>query len=549
MTWNKNTLTLALLSTLSASALAIINGESVDYADYPEIARTNFDGSNCTATVLAHKWVITADHCIDGSYAGGDLSYEIGATIDVDYEETLTDKDDWFDDLTVYIREDDAWTVYEEVRASSFRWRNQDDAEEAGIEATDQNMDDGRSYENDELGKRSDIGLVELDESPSLEGTVYIADLDAINLPTERAAFEENDDGTAQEIMMLAIGPEDESTSFSNSGLEVAFGGVHLFIDSVNSEVGNSNCTKNNGNYCVTSSIGSNSDEIKAGSASTIALRDNTDGDYVFIQGGNSGAGIRWYNSVTDDFELYAVVSGNSNYYYFPDDNVLHDTALNDDTDYSLDMSDIANYGRSYLSSDEDYWDYIELRKEEIESHDLYPDVHGVNPFTAGALMYEPFQNHLLYEINALNAPKVTTIESGESVEVRFQNLTLDSVDMAEILTVDGDVEIESYSYTSYDTDTETTTTSTDCSSIEPLESCVLTLTSTGGEGTVNMGFDSSNQPDQFMYVNYVADTDDDDDSSTTTTSSSDDDNSIGGSFGWLGLLGLCFAVVRRKMA
>jgi secreted trypsin-like serine protease len=52
----------------------IIDGREVDSA--PWAARLFVDGrETCTATIIAPKWVLTAEHCVDGA---GDVSFNIG---------------------------------------------------------------------------------------------------------------------------------------------------------------------------------------------------------------------------------------------------------------------------------------------------------------------------------------------------------------------------------------------------------------------------------------------------------------------------------------
>ncbi|WP_431787559.1 trypsin-like serine peptidase [Vibrio harveyi] len=59
-------LSLIALSLLSASSYAVENGTPVDWSQHDDIVRLeNPTGGNCTATLLAGRYAITAGHCLD----------------------------------------------------------------------------------------------------------------------------------------------------------------------------------------------------------------------------------------------------------------------------------------------------------------------------------------------------------------------------------------------------------------------------------------------------------------------------------------------------
>ncbi len=59
-------LSLIALSLLSASSYAVENGSPVDWQQYNDAVRLeNPTGGNCTATLIAGHYAITAGHCLE----------------------------------------------------------------------------------------------------------------------------------------------------------------------------------------------------------------------------------------------------------------------------------------------------------------------------------------------------------------------------------------------------------------------------------------------------------------------------------------------------
>ncbi|MDF4981244.1 trypsin-like serine protease [Vibrio parahaemolyticus] len=59
-------LSLIALSLLSASSYAVENGTPVDWQQYNDAVRLeNPTGGNCTATLIAGHYAITAGHCLE----------------------------------------------------------------------------------------------------------------------------------------------------------------------------------------------------------------------------------------------------------------------------------------------------------------------------------------------------------------------------------------------------------------------------------------------------------------------------------------------------
>ncbi len=563
----KSLLVMAISAALPFQAQAIINGEPVNYNDYPEIARTAYDGSSCNATIVAHKWVLTADHCIEGNRTGGEIMKERGATLDKSWPVTVADKDYFFGRLSVEAKVGDpnnnnGWVAFEEDRASSFTSRL---VYEDTAPLYDRNPDKGRnrSFRNEigqtqmvmALGANADVALIRMEDTPNVTATGYFAEFSDIKLlgSAERPnGYTKDADGNTQDVMIVSIGPEDEYTRFAQSRLEVAYGAVWFPNDTQGDFA---NCERKQDDYgfkCISSSdypSGFHTVEgagIREGSISYIAWNQNPNGDreegnFVMTQGGNSGSGIRMKNQRTGNWDIFAVVASGSDTHY------VADNAQYGETSHTDAMGDISKFGyrEADLKGGGWYWNDV---YEEFDAARMHPEwdskgKFGVRPTAVGAMAYPAFQKHILWEINALNSPKVQILPQGVAVDVRFQNLAKSgAVDMEAILKASGDVRIVNFSY-------EKKGANSDCTAVEQFDSCVVTLVSDNGEkGRVDMGFVGSNQPEQFMYTNekplqgeWLEPLEPDTTNPTPPTSSGGESGGSLGLFSLIALLGLGF--------
>ncbi|MUJ20468.1 trypsin-like serine protease [Aliivibrio fischeri] len=572
----KTLLGIAISTALPFQAQAIINGEPVNFNDYPEIARTAYAGSYCNSTIVAHKWVLTADHCIDGNRTEGEIMLERGATLDKSWPVTVANKDYFFGRLSVEAKVGDlnnnnGWVTFEEDRASSFTSNLVADEDTQPL--YDRNPDLGR-YEidprntdiagnpltNTALGSNADVALIRMEDTPNVTATGYFAELSDIKLlgAAERPnGYTKDADGNTQDVMIVSVGPENEYTDFAQSRLEVAYGAV-WYPNDTQGDV--ANCERKDADYgfkCISSDHSpsgfytSDEDGIREGSVSYIAWNQNPNGDreegnFVMTQGGNSGSGIRMKNQRTGNWDIFAVVASGTDTYY------VADNAQYGETSHTDAMGDIGKFG--YREADSKgggwYWDDV---YEDLNAARMHPEwdskgKFGVRPTVVGTMAYPAFQKHILWEINALNSPKVQMLPQGVAVDVRFQNLAKSgAVDMEAILKASGDVRIVNFSY-------EKKGANSDCTAVEQFDSCVVTLVSDNGEkGRIDMGFVGSNQPEQFMYTNEkplqgewleppVVDP-------TTPEEPTNNGGSSGGSVGFISLISLLlFGLIRKKI-
>ncbi|AZL83315.1 GlyGly-CTERM sorting domain-containing protein (plasmid) [Aliivibrio salmonicida] len=572
---NKTSLAMAITIATSFQAQAIINGEPVNYSDHPEIARTSYSGAYCTSTIVAHQWVLTADHCIEGNRTNGEIMLERGATLDKSWPVTVANKDYFFGRLSVEAKVGDpannnGWVNFEEDRASSFTSKLVVDENTQPL--YDRNLDLGR-YETDPrntdhagnplsnkaLGANADVALIRMEDSPNITATGYFAEFSDIKLlgSAERPnGYTKHSNGDVQEVMMFGIGPENEQTDFAQSRLEVAYGAV-WYPNDTKGDI--ANCERKDTDYgfkCISSDYSpsgfytSDEDGIREGSVSYIAWNQNPSGDreegnFVMTQGGNSGSGIRMKNQRTGDWDIFAVVASGTDTYY------VEENAQYGENSHTDAMGDIGSFGyrEADLKGGGWYWDDVYADLNAVRMHPEWNSngKFGVRPTVVGTMTYPAFQKHILWEINALNSPKVQMLPKGIEVDVRFQNLSKNGVvDMESILQASGDVRIVNFSY-------EKKGANTACTAVEQFDSCVVTLISDNAEkGRVNMGFTGSNQPDQFMYINDqplqgewleppVVEPDE-------PTNPSSDGGSSGGSFGLFTLISMFgFGLIRKK--
>ncbi|OCH02938.1 trypsin-like serine protease [Aliivibrio fischeri] len=521
----KSLLVMAISTALPFQTQAIINGEPVNFNDYPEIARTTYAGSYCNSTIVAHKWVLTADHCIEGNRTNGEIMLERGATLDKSWPVTVADKNYFFGQLSVEAKVGDpnnnnGWVTFEEDRASSFTSNLVADEDTQPIYDRNPDLDRyetdprntdiaGNPLTNTALGSNADVALIRMEDTPNVTATGYFAELSDIKLlgAAERPnGYTKNADGNTQDVMIVSVGPENEYTDFAQSHLEVAYGAV-WYPNDTQGDV--ANCERKDADYgfkCISSDHSPSGfythdeDGIREGSVSYIAWNQNPNGDreegnFVMTQGGNSGSGIRMKNQRTGNWDIFAVVASGTDTYY------VADNAQYGETSHTDAMGDIGKFGyrEADLKGGGWYWDYV---YDDLNAARMHPEwdskgKFGVRPTVVGTMAYPAFQKHILWEINALNSPKVQMLPQGVAIDVRFQNLAKSgAVDMEAILKASGDVRIVTFSY-------EKKGANSDCTAVEQFDSCVVTLVSDNGEkGRIDMGFVGSNQPEQFMYTN-----------------------------------------------
>ena len=521
----KSLLVMAISTALPFQAQAIINGEAVSYSDHPEVARTSYSGAYCTSTIVAHQWVLTADHCIEGNRTNGEIMLEVGATLDKNWPVTVANKDYFFGKLSVEAKVGDpennnGWVTFEEDRASSFvSSTTKENAGENASPTYDRNPSTDRdsSFRNEigqtqmvkALGANADVALIRMEDSPNITATGYFAEFSDIKLlgSAERPnGYTKHGNGNVQEVMMFGIGPENEQTDFAQSRLEAAYGAV-WYPNDTKGDI--ANCERKDADYgfkCISSDYSpsgfhtNDEDGIRAGSVSYIAWDQNPSGDreegnFVMTQGGNSGSGIRMKNQRTGNWDLFAVVASGADTFF------VEENAQYGENSHTDAMGDIGNFGyrEADLKGGGWYWDDVYADLNAVRMHPEWNSSgkFGVRPTVVGTMAYPAFQKHILWEINALNSPKVQMLPQGVEVDVRFQNLSKNGVvDMESILKASGDVRIVNFSY-------EKKGANTACTAVEQFDSCVVTLVSDNGEkGRVDMGFTGSNQPEQFMYIN-----------------------------------------------
>lgn len=513
----KSLLVVAIGSVLSFQAQAIINGNPANYSDHPEIARTSYSGSYCTSTIIAHKWVLTADHCIEGNRTGGEIMKERAATLDKSWPTTVADRDEFFGRLSVEAKVGDpqlnnGWVLFEEERASSF---NSDLVWDENTQPMyDKNPDLGRYNRtkvngmdviNEALYGNADVALIKMEDSPNITATGYFAEFSEIKLlgADSPYGYTTHNNGNIQEVMILGIGPENEYTGFTESRLESANGAIWYPFDTQGDAT---NCTRKYDDYgfkCIQDPYDfmSNDEEgIRQGSVSWVVWNQNPNGDrpegnFVMSQGGNSGSGIRIENQRTGDWDIFGVVASSTATYF------VGENAQYGETSHTAAMADVASFGyeENKAMGGGSYWDNVDTFLEAVRDHPEW-DSHGkfgVRATAVGTMAYPAFQSHILWEINALNSPKVQMLPQGVQVDVRFQNLSKSGdLDIEAILVASGDVRITNFSY-------EKVGHNAYCTAVKPFDSCIVTLISDNGEkGRVDMGFAGSNQPDQFMFTN-----------------------------------------------
>lgn len=558
----KTLLSIAVFSTFSLHSYAMINSNTVDTANYEHNEVVRFESElygACTGTLIAHKWILTADHCIGGARTSHELSEERWATIDKSYDKTLMDKDEYFASIQVAVRNGrpqitNGWQNFAFERAVSFRVRNgivlAGDPRLDEIPLYDQYQNEKRNEEksdgsgmNLETSIFSDIGLVELSEEQNIANTGYIAEVDTVNAATSvRSGYLLGADSKRQEIELLAYSPVQDGQAY-DAPLEKAQGALHFLYkdgdDSFNQ---------------IQSVYHLDERAFAAGSATTIRF-DNNNGMPVYAQGGNSGGGVGVKNTRTGDFDIMGVISS-QNEIGFTLENL-------DPQSLTPEMSQLDFYysevDPSYIPNDR-YWQRLAEYDSIINQ---YPN--GVFPSIIGSLTYKPFADTLLNEIYALNSPKFVSVPENQVVEVRVQNLSPETLDLASILTTTGDVEVLSADYERY---------ATTCEAVAPLDSCIITITSSGGNGEINMAFPNSKQPQQKMLINnevkqgnwleeYDDGSEDTDngsngsdaggsDNGSSSNGSDDNDTSVesgssgGGSMGWFSLALLGWLVRSR---
>lgn len=487
----KMTMLAASILTVALPVKAIVNGEFSDTEVNPhtEVVKLISSGNgfgDCTGTIIAHKWVLTADHCIGGARAAvSDLAMERWGTIDRTYEQTLTSKDEYFNKVHIGVQNGrpqilNGWQEFTIDRAVAFKVLNSNSLVNperyAHIPLYDQYQNDARNDvvngtdTNLEVSSYSDVGLVKISEVQHIDSTGYIAELDTVK--TSNAEFDGyvlNENNERQDVKVHAFAPV-KDTQFLERELQEATGGIHFFYRD-----GQDNTIS--GEYYL------NERAYLSGSASEVRF-DNNNGMPVYAQGGNSGAGVKVKNPRTGSYDIMGVLSQQGG--------ILYSNAPLDPYAITPEMSQIdkyySEYDPSYIPND-DSWTRLEEYNQIINQ---YPN--GSLPSIVGALKFDGFKQTLLNEVYALNSPKYVPVTASELKEVRVQNLSPETLDMQSILTASGDVQIVSAEYERF---------GMTCEAVAPLDSCVLTLTSNGGIGYINMAFENSKQPDQSMTINY----------------------------------------------
>ncbi|MDN2483891.1 hypothetical protein [Vibrio agarivorans] len=129
--------------------------------------------------------------------------------------------------------------------------------------------------------------------------------------------------------------------------------------------------------------------------------------------------------------------------------------------------------------------------------------------FTYASLRYEPARNRLLYMVDAINAPKYiqSDVNTPSEVTVRLQNISKGSGtnifspavprNIRDAVSTMGGVTILDWS------DSQGNVSAEACESVEPFESCYLKL-EVLAEGTIGIGYEDGNQPYQTIIVSSV---------------------------------------------
>lgn len=494
----KNVLLSSILIATTSPAMAITGGSMPPRSASPETILFNAPSSNydqadqitrfCNGTVFAHKWILTSEHCVlSEPRKAPDGILDCSSETLTGLQTKACSSGLPFIDVG-NPKSENGWRKFAVSKmVSSFidtSNANASVSENKLLTPLHPQYDSvaGENVDSSSLGNSAPraIAFVELVVDANVAGTGYFAEIEEYDYPFEiNSSLELRDSNSDLKNKFYTIAFKDTVTP--EESLELGVPTYDPMFDGMYSTYGTSFLPLNT---LLDVSLGG---EFNLTTGEKVGRgRNNYDfeHDNAVITGGFGAIGhFRGqdangnYNNASSDFgDGGAAVRRLSN-------NGVYDIIGVLGGSITMKESELGN-GDASVCSD----------SSTCDSYDL---------FSFASLRYEPIRNRLLYQVNAVNAPKVirTTANQINTGKVRLQNLSKGkdktlfapwaTRDMRSNINANGDVSILSFSDSDGQTGPEA------CTSVKPFDSCFVEFMTNGNDGSLSIGYPDGNQPFQ----------------------------------------------------